>query len=155
MKIQFTQERVKLLRVVVALIAISVAGTVAYAATQLTIQNNSSVSIPVTNLFAVTTGVTGTTNCATASGYSDNGLGITWAAVSQGGTVSANICLKNAGTGIDTLGFAPSQLPTGVTFSTTSQGASLASGASVNAQLTLAAMSSATSGRFSFVLTIS
>jgi len=155
MKIELTQKKAELLRVVIALVAISVAGIVAYGATQFTIQNNSSVSISATNLFAVTTGVTGTTNCATASGYSDNGLGITWAAVSQGGTVSANICLKNAGTGTDTLGFAPSQLPTGVSFSTTSQGASLASGASVNAQLTLAAMSTATSGRFSFVLTIS
>jgi hypothetical protein len=155
MKIELTQKKVNLLRMVVALVAISVAGTVAYAATQLTIQNDSSISIPVTNLFAVTTGVTGTTNCATAPGYSDNGLGITWAAVSQGGTVSANICLKNTGTSTDTLGFAPSQLPTGVSFSTTSQGALLASGASVNAQLTLAAISTATSGRFSFVLTIS
>jgi len=155
MKIRLTQRRVKLLRVVIALVAISVAGAVAYAATQLTILNNSSVSMPVTNLFAVTAGVTGTTNCATASGYTDTGLTITWVAVPQGATVNANICLKNTGTGTDTLNFVASQLPTGVTFSTSSQGASLASGASVNAQLRLSATSTATSGQFSFTLTIS
>ncbi len=153
MKIQLTQRRVKLLRVVIALVAISVAGAVAYAATQLTILNNSSVSMPVTNLFAVTAGVTGTTNCATASG--DTGLTITWVAVPQGATVNANICLKNTGTGTDTLNFVASQLPTGVTFSTNSQAASLTSGASINAQLRLSATSTATSGQFSFTLTIS
>ncbi|SRR6266567_1542951 len=155
MKVQLTQKRVKLLRVVVALIAISVAGIVVYAATQLTIQNNSSVSIPVTSLFAVTTGVTGTTNCATASGYTDTGLIISWVAVPQGTTVNANICLKNTGTGTDTLNFVASQLPTGVDFSTNSQGASLASGASINAQLKLSATSTATIGQFSFTLTVS
>src|SRR3989442_10171946 len=117
MKIELTQKRVRLLRVVIALVAISVAGTVAYAATQLTIQNNSSVNIPVANLFAVTTGVTGTTNCATASGYTDTGLTISWVAVPQGTIVNANICLKNTGTGTDTLNFVASQLPTGVAFS--------------------------------------
>jgi len=155
MKIGLTQKRVKLFRVVIALIAISVAGTVAYAATQLIIQNNSSVSIPVTNLFAVTTGVTGTTNCATASGYTDTGLSITWVAVPQGATVNANICLKNTGTGIDTLDFVASQLPTGITFSTSSQGASLAGGVAVNVQLRLSATSTAASGQFSFALAIS
>src|SRR6266567_8046628 len=114
MKIELTQKRAKLLRVVIALVAISVAGIVAYAATQLTIQNNSSVSIPVTNLFAVTTGVAGATNCATASGYTDTGLSVTWVAVPQGATVNANICLKNTGTGTDTLNFVASQLPTGL-----------------------------------------
>jgi hypothetical protein len=155
MKMQLTQKRVKLFRVIIALVAISVAGAVAYAATQLTIQNNSSVSIPVTNLFALTTGVTGTTNCATSSGYTDTGLTVNWVAVPQGATVNANICLKNTGTGIDTLNFAASQLPTGVTFSTISQGASLASGASINVQLRLSAASTATSGQFSFALSIS
>ncbi len=155
MRIQFTQKRIKLLRVVVALVAISVAGAVAYAATQLTIQNNSSVSIPVTNLFAVATGVTGTTNCATASGYIDTGLTINWAAVPQDATVNANICLKNTGTATDTLNFVASQLPTGVAFSTNSQGASLASGASINTELKLSATSAATIGQFSFILTVS
>jgi len=154
-KIQLAQERVKLLRVVVALIAISVAGIVVYAATQLTIQNNSSVIIPVTNLFAVTAGVTGTTNCATVSGYTDTGLAMSWVAVPQGTSVNANICLKNTGTGTDTLNFVASQLPTGVDFSTSSQGASPASGASVNAQLKLSATSAATIGQFSFTLTVS
>jgi len=73
MRMDLTEERIKLLRTAIALIAISVAATVAYAATQLTIQNNSSLNIPVTNLFAVASGVTGTTNCATASGYADTG----------------------------------------------------------------------------------
>ena len=155
MKIRLTQRRVKLLRVVIALVAISVAGAVAYAATQLTILNNSSVSMPVTNLFAVTTGVTGATNCATASGYIDTGLTLNWAAVPQGATVNANICIKNTGTGTDTLNFIASQLPTGVTFSANSQGASLASGASINAQLKLSATSTATIGQFSFTLTVS
>jgi hypothetical protein len=155
MKMELTQKRVKLLRVVIALVAISVAGAVAFAATQLTILNNSSVSIHVTNLFAVTAGVTGTTNCATASGYTDSGLTINWVAVPQGTTVNANICLKNTGTGTDTLNFVTSQLPTGVTFSTTSQAFPLVSGASVNAQLKLSATSTATNGLFSFTLTIS
>ena len=155
MRIEFTTKRIKLTRIAIALVAISLAAYVAYAATQLTLQNNSSVTIPVTNLFAVTTGVTGTTNCATASGYTDTGLTINWVAVPQGATVNANMCLKNTGTGTDTLNFITSQLPTGVTLSTTSQGASLAGGASINAQLRLSATSTATSGQFSFTLTIS
>jgi len=155
MKIEFTPKNIKLTRIAIALVAISLAGYVAYAATQLTMQNNSSVSIPITNLFADTTGVTATTNCATASGYTDTGLAINWVAVPQGATVNANICLKNTGTGTDTLNFVASQLPTGVPFSTTSQDASLASGASINVQLKLAATSTAASGQFSFTLTIS
>ncbi len=127
----------------------------AYAATQLTIQNNSSVTISVTNLFAVTSGVSGTTDCATTSVYTDTGLGITWAAVPQGAIVSANMCLRNTGSHADVLNFAASRLPSGVAFSTSSQGASLASGASINAQLKLSAASNAASGQFSFSLAIS
>lgn len=154
MKLQLTEKRAKFLRIVIALVAISMAGAVVYAATQLTIQNSSSVSIPVTNLFAVAAGVTGTTNCATMSGYTDAGIIITWPAVPQGSTVDANICIKNTGTGTDTLNFVALQLPIGVTFSSNSQGTSLAGGASINAQLRLLATSTATSGQFSFTLAL-
>ncbi len=154
MRINFTEKRIKLLRTAIALVATSVAATVAYAATPLTIQNNSSVSIRVTNLFAVTGGVTGTTNCATASGYADIGLSITWALLPQGAALNANICLKNTGASSDTLNFLTTQLPTGVTFSTNSQGALLSGRSFLNAQLTLAASSTAMIGGFSFALTI-
>ena len=48
--------------------------------------------------------------------YTDTALSITWPSVVQGTSSSIYICLKNAGSGIDTLNFAPGTLPTGVTF---------------------------------------
>ncbi len=126
----------------------------AYAATQLTINNSANVTIPNTNLFAVVSGVTGTTVCNGLPGYADTGLSITWPSVSQGSSANVNICLKNSGSNPDTLSFVAGTLPAGVSFSTSSQGAVLTSGGTLNVQLTLTAASTSPTGPFNFDLTI-
>jgi hypothetical protein len=52
MKIQFTPKKVRLVRIAIALVAISLAGYVAYAATQLSIGPNSGTIILATKKLA-------------------------------------------------------------------------------------------------------
>lgn len=128
----------------------------AYAATQLSINNTATITIPNTNLFAIVTGITSTTTCSTqpSTSYTDTGLSISWPSVPQGSNGSVYICLKNTGSGADTLGFTSGALPTGISFASPQQSATLASGGFVLVQLTLTATTTATLGGFSFTLTI-
>ncbi len=128
----------------------------AYASSQLTINNSATIVLPNTNLFADVTGITSTTTCSTqpSTSYTDTGLSVSWPNVQQGTGGSVYICLKNTGSGPDTLSFTPGTLPTGVTFASPQQSASLASGGFVLVQLTLTAATTATIGGFSFTLTI-
>jgi hypothetical protein len=105
MKIEFTPKRVKLVRVAIALIAVSLASYVAYAAMQLSVNNTISINQPNTNLFAdVATGLTTCPAFATPTPYADTGLSISPTIVA-GSTSTYNICVVNTGVSPHTLGF--------------------------------------------------
>jgi hypothetical protein len=106
MKIEFTPKRVKLARVAIALVAISLAGYVAYAATTLSVSNTITINQPNTNLFAdVATGLTTCPAFATPTPYSDTGLSITTLVITAGSTTTYNICVVNTGASPHTLAF--------------------------------------------------
>ena len=88
MKIELTAKRVKLARVAIALVAISLAGYVAYAASTLTISNSGSVTFspPAAQ-----------PTCGTQTTYSDTPTPITWGSIIQGGSANGYICVKNQG----------------------------------------------------------
>src|SRR6266487_2903453 len=99
MKIEFTLKRVKLARVAIALIAISLAGYVVYAATQLAVNNSATVTISGgPNLF-LSPGQTSTTICSgLTAGYTESPT-ISWGSnVAQQSTQEQYACLENAGT---------------------------------------------------------
>src|SRR5260370_18910137 len=98
MKIDFTPKRVKLVRVALALVAISLAGYVAYAASTLSINNTGSVVNVTTNLFAVVDVSQGTTCTATTGTYADTGLSITTWSVQVGLSQTKYACIENTGT---------------------------------------------------------
>src|SRR6266702_3243516 len=78
MKIDLSPKGFKLVRIVIALIALSLAGDVVYAASTLSIQNSGNVVVATgTNLLA-SLGQSSTTTCSSTTGpYSDSGLAIT------------------------------------------------------------------------------
>jgi len=99
MKIEFTAKRVKLARVAIALVAISLAGYVAYAATSLTINNSGTVTIAGTKSLQ---GITfsppaAQPTCGTVSPYSDTPTAMTWGSIAQGTSANGYICVKNTG----------------------------------------------------------
>ena len=97
MKIELTAKRVKLARVAIALVAISLAGYVAYAATQLTISNTGTVTI-LHNWQGITfSPPTSQPNCATQISYSDTPTAMTWGNIAQGSSANGYICVKNVG----------------------------------------------------------
>lgn len=97
MKIQFTQKRVKLLRVTIAIIAISLAGYVAYAAVNLTVNNSATVTVSAgANLF-LAPGQTATTVCSSTTGTYSESPQISWGSVAQLSTQDQFACLQNTG----------------------------------------------------------
>jgi len=100
MKIELTAKRVKLARVAIALVAISLAGYVAYAATSLTISNSGTVTIAGTKSLQ---GITFSPpapqpNCGTTGAtYSDTPTAMTWGSIVQGTSANGYICVKNTG----------------------------------------------------------
>ncbi len=105
MKIEFTPKRVKLIRVAIAMVAVSLAGYVVYASTQLSVSNTITINQPNTNLFAdVASGLTTCPAFATPTPYSDTGLSISPVIVA-GSTFTYNICVVNTGASPHTLGF--------------------------------------------------
>jgi hypothetical protein len=97
MKIELTAKRVRLARVVIALVAISLAGYVAYAASTLTVSNSGTVTL-LHNWQGITfSPVVSQPNCATQISYSDTPSAMTWGSIAQGGSANGYICVKNAG----------------------------------------------------------
>jgi hypothetical protein len=136
MKIQFTPKRVRLVRVAIALVAISLAGYVAYAASQLSINNTGSVVNVGTNLFASLQGTVNPVTCtaATTPAYTDTGLAQTWSVpVATSGTSPGSqtqyACVENTGSSAHVIAITETgALPTGVTFTSTGSGSNIVSG---------------------------
>ncbi len=149
MKIDFTPKRIKLVRVAIALIAVSLAGYVAYAATTLTISNSGTIVNVSANLFA-SLGQTSTTTCSstTTPAYTDIGLSITSWSVTVGQSQSQFACLENTGSSPHTLAITGAGFPTGVTFSSPQNSASIPANGFLLVTFTLTASSSATVGTF-------
>jgi hypothetical protein len=102
MKIEFTPKRVKLTRVAIAVIAISLAGYVAYAATQLSVSN--SVTINPANGIGVSITLTSPASCPANGNVAYQTASFTntnpWS-INAGGSSTQYFCLENTGTGID------------------------------------------------------
>ena len=99
MKIEFTAKKIKLARVAIALVAISLAGYVAYAASTLTISNSGSVTIANKSIQGITFSPTAPQpNCGTTTAtYSDTPTAMTWGSIIQGTSANGYICVKNQG----------------------------------------------------------
>jgi hypothetical protein len=100
MKIELTAKRVKLARVAIALVAISLAGYVAYAASTLNISNSGTVTLPTNkNLLGATfSPPAAQPNCGTTTAtYSDTPAAMTWGSIAQGSSANGYICVKNQG----------------------------------------------------------
>ena len=148
MKIEFTPKRIKLVRLAIALIAVSMAGYVVYASSTLSISNSGSVTVATgTNLLA-SLGQTATTVCSSSTGpYSDTGLAITTWSVPVGGSQTMYACVWNNGPA-HTLAISGTGFPNGVTFASTGSVPVLAGGYQL-VSFTLAASTTATPGPFS------
>src|SRR2546422_9599122 len=99
MKIELTAKRVKLARVAIALVAISLAGYVAYAASTLTISNSGTVTLPTNKSLQ---GITfsppaAQPTCGTQTTYSDTPTAMSWGSIIQGTSANGYICVKNQG----------------------------------------------------------
>jgi hypothetical protein len=104
MKIEFTAKRVRLARVAIALVAISLAGYVAYAATTLSISNSGSVVIAnkAWQGISFSPGAVGfptsAASCPTI-GYSITPSAINFGSMQQGTTSTGAVCVQNVSTG--------------------------------------------------------
>ncbi len=99
MKIEFTAKRVKLDRVAIALVAISLAGYVAYAASTLSVNNSITVTIGVKNIFQDIIPSTGTCPTFGSTHYSDGSTNSTIpgfsGSLTPGGTQTLLFCIEN------------------------------------------------------------
>jgi len=168
MKIEFTPKRVKLARVAIALIAISLAGYVAYAASQLSVSNTGSVVLASKNWQIVTfnPGASGfPTSAATCptTGYSDVGpFTIAFGSIPQGTTSTGAVCVKNVSTGVQsytasTAATPAPVLPTGTTVTYSADGGTGTSGSIAPNSISLLAITVSagqTLGTVTFTTTI-
>jgi hypothetical protein len=160
MKIDLTAKRVRLARVVIALVAISLAGYVAYAASTLTISNSGTVTL-LHNWQGITfSPVTSQPNCATQISYSDTPSAMTWGSIAQGGSANGYICVKNAGgTGSSYSVITSASPPTGITITyngtATLTSAALASTQTSIINVVVSVALTANTGSFSYTTTIS
>src|SRR2546427_1579209 len=119
MKIEFTAKRVKIARVAIALVAISLAGYVAYAATQISVSNT--VTINPANGIGVSITLTSPSSCPangnTAYGTASFTNTNPWS-INAGGSNVQYFCLENTGTGIDTTPSITMGTITGITCNT-------------------------------------
>ncbi len=162
MKIEFTAKRVRLARVAIALVAISLAGYVAYAATQLTVNNSSTVTISsAPNLF-LSPGQISTTICsALTAGYTESPT-ISWGSnVQQQSTQDQYACLENTGTAhtlvVSTTFISADgtlNIYSGGTGTTALNGASIPSGGFILVHLNWVVSSTAPLGTTNFTVTI-
>lgn len=99
MKIQFTPKRIKLVRVAIALIAVSLAGYVAYASSQLSLSNTITVTTGAKNIFQDVIASTGTCPAFGSTHYTDGSTNSTATAFSGNlpspGTQVALFCVEN------------------------------------------------------------
>jgi hypothetical protein len=158
---EFTAKRVRLVRVLIALVAISLAGYVAYAASQLQVNNSATVTVSTgANLF-LAPGQTSTTICtALTTGYSESPT-IAWGSVPQLSTQDQYACLENTGathTLLVSTTFSSSygtlNIYSGGTGTTPLNGASIASGGFILVHLNWAVSSTAPTGATSFNVNI-
>jgi len=163
MKIQFTPKRVRLVRVAIALVAISLAGYVAYAASQLSINNTGSVVNVQENLFASLQGTVNPITCtaATTPAYTDTGLVQNWSVpvASSGtspGTQTQYACIENTGSSAHIITITQTgTLPNGVTFTSTGSGSSISSNGFQLVSFTLTDTSTTNAGSaLTFTITI-
>jgi hypothetical protein len=168
MKIELTAKRVKLARVAIALVAISLAGYVAYAATTVSISNTGSVIIANRNWQIVTfnPGASGfPTSAATCptTGYSDVGpFTITFGSLPQGTPATGAVCVKNVSTGgqtytASTATTPPPSFPAGTTVAYSADGGTATSGSVAPlgiSLLTITVTAGQTIGSFTFTTTI-
>jgi len=163
MKIEFTTKRVKLARVAIALVAISLAGYVAYVASTLSINNTGSVVYVGTNLFASLQGATNPVTCtaATTPAYADAGLTQTWSvpvatSTTSPGTQTQYACIENTGNSAHVITITETgTLPTQVTFTSTGSGSSIPSNGFQLVSFTLTDSSTTNAGTpLTFTITI-
>ena len=162
MKIEFTAKKIKLTRVAIALVAISLAGYVAYAATSLSISNSGSVTIANKNLQGITFGPPSSQpGCASLTTYSDTPSAITWGSILQGGSANGYICVKNQG-GTGTIysvqtSVAPTTSGISITYNGTSTLASLpmANGQTSLINVVVTVALTASTGSFTYTTLIS
>jgi len=161
MKIEFSPKRVKLARVAIALVAISLAGYVAYAATQLTISNSGTVTITAQNIQGITFGPPSTApNCLTQATYSNTPSPIAWGSIAQGSSANGYVCVKNLGGTGATYTVQTSVAPASgitVTYNGTSTltSAALLTGQTSLVNVVVSVGLAASTGSFSYTTTIS
>jgi hypothetical protein len=165
MKIEFTPKRVKLARVAIALVAISLAGYVAYAASQLSISNTGTVVLANKNWQGITFNPgavgfpTSAAGCPT-TGYSDTPSPIAFSNIAQGTASTGAVCVKNVSTGGQsyTASTAASPtLPTGTTVTYSADGGTATSGSIASngiSLLTITVTAGQTTGSVTFTTTI-
>jgi hypothetical protein len=109
MNIQFTPKRVKLVRVAIALIAVSLAGYVAYAASSLSVNNTITVVPGVPNIFQDVITSTGTCPAFGSTHYTDGTTNSTAKAfsgsMSPTGTQTLLFCIENTNNAATTVAF--------------------------------------------------
>ncbi len=160
MKIELTAKRVKLARVAIALVAISLAGYVAYASSQITISNSGTVTIGNKNLQGITfSPPSSQPTCGTQTTYSDTPNAIAWGTMIQGTSANGYICVKNQGGTGATYSVQTSVAPaTGisVTYNGTATLASLplANGQTSLINVVVTVALTASTGSFSYTTTI-
>lgn len=169
MKIQFTAKRVRLVRVAIALVAVSLAGYVAYAATQLSVgPNTGTIVLATKNWQGVSfspgaTGFPASAAACPATGYSDTPSAIAFGnSIPQGTTVTGAVCVKNVSTGgqsytASTAASPTPVLPAGTTVTYSADGGTATSGSiapSGTSLLTITLTAGQTVGAVSFTTTI-
>ena len=150
MKIEFTPKRVKLARVAIALIAVSLAGYVAYAATTLSFSNTATItpganiliSQPTTTSFASCTGVT----------YTLSPTAVSWT-IPAGSSQIQYFCIQNTGTGPTAGTFTFTLITaTGLSGTLTYTPVPASSATTAPIAYTVSATAGATSGSFTIVV---
>ena len=161
MKIEFTPKRIKLFKVAMALIAVSLTGYVAYAASTLTVNNTATINLAGVNLFLAPS-QTPTTVCSVTTGTYSETPTIAWGSVTQLSTQDQYACLQNTGATAHTLVVSTSfaaadgtlNIYSGGTGTTPLNGASIASNGFILVHLNWVVSSTAPTGGRSFTVTI-
>ncbi len=150
MKIEFTTRRIKLVRVAIALIAVSLAGYIVYAATTLSVSNTATITSGANILISQPT----STSFASCSGvtYTSSPTTVSWS-IPAGGSQIQYFCIQNTGTG-PTAGTFTFTLGTATGLSGTLIYTPVAGGSATTAPIayTVSATAGATSGSFNIVV---
>jgi hypothetical protein len=150
MKIQFSPKSIKLTRVALALIAISLAGYVAYAATTLSFSNTATITSGANILISQPT----TTSFASCTGaiYTLTPSNVPWV-IPQGGSAIQYFCIQNTGTG-PTVGTFTFTLGTATGLSGTLTYTALAAGSATTAPVAYTVTSNGASAGGSFTIVV-